>query len=350
LKNVHEVVRESALQSALGLTTTEAENAFALSVVETKGIDAKIVAREKARTLKKNGLVEVVEATTALDDIGGLGLLKEWLTRRAGAFSESAKAYGLPAPKGLLIVGIPGTGKSLTAKATAGAFGLPLLRLDMGRVFGGIVGQSEANLRSVIQTAEAIAPSVLWVDEIEKGLSGSKSSGSTDGGTSSRVFGSFLSWMQEKTKAVFVVATANDVSKLPPEFLRKGRFDEMFFVDLPDALERAQIWDIVIKGHGRRPTDYDTVVLARACEQFTGAEIEAVFIDAMHEAYAEGKEPGSKEILQAMTNTVPLAQLMDGQIAALRHWAKGRAREAASRSNASSPAGSRPSRRMSEMN
>jgi AAA+ superfamily predicted ATPase len=345
LKNVHEVVRESALQSALGLTTTEAENAFALSVVETKGIDHKIVAREKARTLKKNGLVEVVEATTLLDDIGGLGLLKDWLVRRGGAFSASAKAYGLPAPKGLLIVGIPGTGKSLTAKATAGAFGLPLLRLDMGRVFGGIVGQSEANLRSVIQTAEAIAPCVLWIDEIEKGFSGSQSSGSTDGGTSSRVFGSFLSWMQEKEKPVFVVATANDVSKLPPEFLRKGRFDEMFFVDLPDALERAQIWDIVIKRHGRRPTDYDTVVLARACEQFTGAEIEAVFIDAMHEAYAEGKEPGPKEILEAMSNTVPLANLMDGQIAALRHWAKGRAREAASRST---PA--RNSRRIAEAN
>jgi SpoVK/Ycf46/Vps4 family AAA+-type ATPase len=345
LKNVHEVVRESALQSALGLTTTEAENAFALSVVETKGIDHKIIAREKARTLKKNGLVEVVEATTSLDDIGGLGLLKDWLVRRGGAFSASAKAYGLPAPKGLLIVGIPGTGKSLTAKATAGAFGLPLLRLDMGRVFGGIVGQSEANLRSVIQTAEAIAPCVLWIDEIEKGFSGSQSSGSTDGGTSSRVFGSFLSWMQEKTKAVFVVATANDVSKLPPEFLRKGRFDEMFFVDLPDALERAQIWDIVIKRHGRRPTDYDTVVLARACEQFTGAEIEAVFIDAMHEAYAEGKEPGPKEILEAMSNTVPLANLMDGQISALRHWAKGRAREAASRSTPT-----RNSRRMAEAN
>jgi len=334
IKNLHEVARESALQSALGLTTTEAENAFALSVVETKGIDHKVIAREKARTLKRNGLVEVVEATTSLDDIGGLSHLKDWLTRRAGAFSDSAKTYGLPAPKGLLIVGIPGTGKSLTAKATAGAFGLPLLRLDMGCVFGGIVGQSEANLRSVIQTAEAIAPCVLWIDEIEKGFSGSKSSGSTDGGTSSRVFGSFLSWMQEKTKAVFVVATANDVSKLPPEFLRKGRFDEMFFVDLPDAQERAQIWDIVIARHGRKPTSYDTVVLARACEQFTGAEIEAVFIDAMHEAYADGREPSAKDILEAMTATVPLAQLMDGQISALRHWAKGRARLAANSTQA----------------
>jgi SpoVK/Ycf46/Vps4 family AAA+-type ATPase len=349
LKNVHEVVKEAALQSALGLTTTEAENAFALSVVETRGIDPKVIAREKARTLKRNGLVEVVEATTSLDDIGGLGQLKEWLQRRGGAFSASAKTYGLPAPKGLLIVGIPGTGKSLTAKATAGAFGLPLLRLDMGRVFGGIVGQSEANLRSVIQTAEAIAPCVLWIDEIEKGFSGSKSSGSTDGGTSSRVFGSFLSWMQEKDQPVFVVATANDVSKLPPEFLRKGRFDEMFFVDLPDAQERAQIWDIVIKRHGRRPADFDTVVLSRACEQFTGAEIEAVFIDALHEAYAEGREPGPKDILDAMAHTVPLAQLMDGQIGALRHWAKGRARDAGAPVKPT-PAAPRGSRRVQSVN
>ncbi len=200
LKAPHDAIREAALQSALGLTTTEAENAFALSIIETKGIDHKVVAREKARTLKKNGLVEVVEATTSLNDIGGLGLLKDWLVRRGGAFGGSAKAYCLPAPKGLLIVGIPGTGKSLTAKATAGAFGLPLLRLDMGRVFGGIVGQSEANLRSVIQTAEAIAPCVLWIDEIEKGFSGSQSSGSTDGGTSSRVFGSFLDAGEGKTR------------------------------------------------------------------------------------------------------------------------------------------------------
>lgn len=329
LKKLSDSTHEAALQSALGLTTTEAENAFALSVVETKGIDPSTIAREKAQNLKKNGLVEVVESITALEQIGGLDVLKEWLTRRASAFTAAARTYGLPAPKGLLIVGIPGTGKSLTAKATAGAFGLPLLRLDMGRVFGGIVGQSEANLRTVIQTAETIAPCVLWIDEIEKGFSGSQSSGSTDGGTSSRVFGSFLNWMQEKNKPVFVVATANEVSKLPPEFLRKGRFDELFFVDLPDVTERAQIWDIVIKRHGRKPTDYDSVVLARACEQFTGAEIEAVFIDAMHEAYAESKEPGSKEILEAITRTVPLAQLMDGQIAALRHWARGRAREAA---------------------
>lgn len=352
-------IREAALQSALGLTTTEAENAFALSVVEARAIDPAVIAREKARTLKKSGLVEIVESTITLEQVGGLENLKNWLVRRAGAFSESAKSYGLPAPKGLLIVGIPGTGKSLTAKATASAFNLPLLRLDMGRVFGGIVGQSEANLRAVIQTAEAIAPCVLWIDEIEKGFSGTSSSGSTDGGTSARVFGSFLSWMQEKQKPVFVVATANDVSKLPPEFLRKGRFDEMFFVDLPDAQEREQIWNIVIARHGREPGDFNATALSTTCEQFTGAEIEAVFIDALHEAFAENREPLANDILVAMTNSVPLARLMDGQITALRQWAKGRARPAAGdsgghgadeKSSGKSPTTPRNSRRIAGLN
>ena len=322
-------IREAALTNALGLTTTEAENVFALSVVETAGISPTVIAREKARAFKRNGLVEIIETATSLEDVGGLDSLKVWLQRRVGAFGDAAKAYGLPAPKGLLIVGIPGTGKSLTAKATASAFGLPLLRLDMGRVFGGIVGQSESNLRSVIQTAEAIAPCVLWIDEIEKGFSGSKSSGSSDGGTSSRVFGSFLSWMQEKEKPVFVVATANDVAQLPPEFLRKGRFDEMFFVDLPDELERKQIWEIVINRHGRNIENFDTMALARAAEQFTGAEIDAACVDALFDSYLENREPTDLDVATAITRTVPLAKLMDGQITALRHWAKGRAREAA---------------------
>ena len=322
-------VRESVLANALGLTTTEAENVFALSVVEAKGIDPKIIAREKASTLKRNGLVEIIQTSTSLQDVGGLGNLKDWLRRRARAFGHAAKAYGLPAPKGLLIVGIPGTGKSLTAKATASAFGLPLLRLDMGRVFGGIVGQSEANLRAVIQTAEAIAPCVLWIDEIEKGFAGSESGGASDGGTSSRVFGSFLSWMQEKDKPVFVVATANDVSKLPAPFLRKGRFDEMFFVDLPDASERRQIWEIVISRHGRKADDFDVAALAKTAEQFTGAEIDAVFVDALYDAFLEdGREPTDLDLVNAMARMVPIARLMDGQIAALKNWAKGRARTA----------------------
>ena len=316
-------------------------------LIATKSIDPKIIAREKANSLKRNGLLEIVQSATSLADVGGLENLKEWLGRRARAFGASAKTYGLPAPKGLLIVGIPGTGKSLTAKATAGAFGLPLLRLDMGRVFGGIVGQSEANLRAVIQTAEAIAPCVLWIDEIEKGLSGSKSSGSSDGGTSSRVFGSFLSWMQEKEKPVFVVATANDVSQLPPEFLRKGRFDEMFFVDLPDVGERAQIWEIVVKRHGRNPKDFDTTALAKASGELTGAEIDAVFVDALYDAFLDdAREPTDLDLANAMTRMVPLARLMDGQIAALKHWAKGRARTAA----ADQSAPKRHTRRVGGMN
>ncbi len=229
-------------------------------------------------------------------------------------------------PKGLLIIGIAGTGKSLTAKATASVFGAPLLRLDAGRIFAGLVGQSENNLRSVIQTAEAIAPCVLWLDEIEKGLAGSKSSGSTDGGTSARVLGTFLSWMQEKTAPVFVVATANDVSQLPPELLRKGRFDELFFVDLPNQSEREAIWTIQIQKYGRDPKDYDLVQLARVTEGLTGSEIENAFIDALFQGFDQEREPTDLTIAKVLTELVPLSKLMAEQITGLRHWAKGRAR------------------------
>src|SRR5512141_584230 len=213
-------------------------------------------------------------------------------SKRRHAFSQRAIEYGLPTPKGLLIIGIAGTGKSLTAKATAKVFGVPLLKLDAGRIYGGLVGQSESNLRSVIQTAEAIAPCCLWLDELEKGFSGSKSSGATDGGTSARVFGSFISWMQEKKAPVFVVATANDVSQLPPEMLRKGRFDELFFVDLPNQAEREAIWEIQIAKYGRDAKDFDLVQLARVTEGLTGSEIENAFVEALYLAFDSGeKEP-----------------------------------------------------------
>jgi hypothetical protein len=342
-------VRESVLHGALGLTTVEAENAFALSLVASGRIDPFLVAREKARTLKRGGLVEVVEAKPNLDDIGGLDALKRWLSHRRPAFGSAARDYGLPVPKGLLIVGIPGTGKSLTAKATAGVLQLPLLRLDMGRVFGGIVGQSEANLRSVIRTAEAIAPCVLWIDEIEKGFGGNTGSGNSDGGTSSRVFGSFLSWMQEKEKPVFVVATANDVSQLPPEFLRKGRFDEMFFVDLPDAKERASIWEIVIARHRRDPKSNAIAALAKATEGFTGAEIEAAYREALHEAFAENREPTATDIQSAINATTPVSVLMEDRIEALRKWSSGRARMAG-QSTSQPRSGQRPPRRVQSLN
>ena len=318
------------IDAASGLTTIEAENAFALSVVESKAIDPQVVAREKAQAVKKNGLLELIETRETLESIGGLDVLKEWLLKRKLAFGQKAMEYGLPPLKGLMIVGVSGCGKSLTAKATAKVFGVPLLKLDAGRIYGGLVGQSEANLRNVIQTAEAIAPCCLWLDEAEKALSGSKSSGSTDGGTSARVFGTFLSWLQEKKAPVFVVATANDVSQLPPELLRKGRFDEVFFVDLPNQKEREAIWDIQISKYGRDPRDFDLVQLARVTEGLTGSEIENVFVDALFLSFDGDREPTDLDVASVLTEFVPLSKLMAEQITGLRNWAKGRARTATS--------------------
>jgi len=316
------------VDAARGMTTTEAENAFALSVVESEELNAALISREKAQAVKRNGLLEIIGTKETLEDIGGLDLLKDWLLKRKEAFSPRAREYGLPMPKGLLILGIPGTGKSLTAKATSAVLGVPLLKLDAGRIFAGLVGQSESNLRSVIQTAEAIAPVVLWIDEMEKGFSGSRSSGATDGGTSARVFGSFISWMQEKTAPVFVVATANDVSQLPPEMLRKGRFDELFFVDLPNREERENIWNIQVAKHGRDTRQFDLAQLSKSTDGLTGAEIEQVFIDAMYRAFAEEEEPSDFTVGEVLVDFVPLSKLMAEQITGLRQWAKGRARNA----------------------
>ena len=321
-------ILDAVLESATGMTCFEAENAMALSLVETKRLDPERIAKEKAQVVKKNGILELVETSESLDAIGGLDQLKAWLLLRKDTFSRRAVEYGLPTPKGLLIAGVPGTGKSLAAKATARLLGRSLLKLDAGRLYGGLVGQSEGNLRSVIQTAEAIAPCVLWIDEIEKAFAGSKSSGMTDGGTSSRVFGSFLSWMQEKTSPVFIVATANDVSALPPEFLRKGRFDELFFVDLPNQDEREVIWAIQLAKYGRKPESYNCVALAKATDGFTGAEIEQAFIEGLYDAFSRGKEPGVTSLGALLATQVPLSRLMQEPITALRNWAKGRARPA----------------------
>jgi SpoVK/Ycf46/Vps4 family AAA+-type ATPase len=275
-------------------------------------------------------LLEIIETRESLDSIGGLDAMKDWLLKRRHAFTQRAVDYGLPPAKGLLIIGIAGTGKSLSAKVTARVFGVPLLKLDAGRLYGGLVGQSEANLRSVIQTAEAIAPCCLWLDELDKGLAGSKSSGSTDGGTSARVLGSLLSWMQEKTAPVFVVATANDVSQLPPELLRAGRWDALFFVDLPNMDERQAIWSIQIRKHGRNPADFDPGQLAWASDGLTGSEIEAVFVEALYDAFDRDTEPTDLDIARVLTDFVPLSKTMAESITALRTWATGRARCATS--------------------
>ena len=271
---------EKVVESALGLTEVEAENVFAKSMVRTHTFDIPTILDEKKQIIRKSGMLEYYETREDVGDIGGLEVLKAWLEKRRLAFSKKAREFGLPLPKGILLIGVPGTGKSLTAKAVGTLWQMPLLRLDVGKIFAGLVGSSEENMRTVIRTAEAIAPAILWIDEIEKGFSGTGSSGSTDGGTTSRVFGSFITWLQEKSSPVFVIATANDVSQLPPELLRKGRFDEIFFCDLPSAKERKQIFDIHIRKKNRDPANFNLDKLVAASPEFSGAEIEQGVIAA----------------------------------------------------------------------
>ena len=321
-------------RSALGLTMQEAENAFCRAIVKLKGLNRNalsIIHEEKNQVVKKTGVLEFIKSDLNIDDIGGLDNLKKWLLRRNNSWSEKAKAYNLPAPKGVLITGVPGCGKSLTAKAMSAIWGLPLLKLDMGKIFGGIVGSSEENMRKAIATAEAISPSILWVDEIEKGFSGLKSGG--DSGTSARVFGTFLTWMQEKTEPVFVIATANDISALPPELLRKGRFDEIFFVDLPTRKEREKIFSLHINKrikstsvtHEISDIDAASKNLADLTCGYVGAEIEQIVISAMYEAFYADRGLREDDIKKVIRETVPLSSTQKEQILELRMWAKDRA-------------------------
>jgi ATP-dependent 26S proteasome regulatory subunit len=326
---------ERLAKAAIGLTAFEAENAFARAMVADGRLtvdDVSVVADEKGQIIRKSGVLEVVSSTVKLQDIGGLGNLKAWLTKRDGSWLDEARAYGLPAPKGVLMTGVPGCGKSLTAKAMSSAWGLPLIRLDIGRVFGGLVGASEQNMRTAIRTAEAVAPCVLWIDEIEKGFAAG-ASGSGDSGTSARVFGTFLSWMQEKTAPVFVMATANNISLLPPEFLRKGRFDEIFFIDLPTRSERRDIFRVhlavrLAAGPALGDLEIDDPLLdtlADATEGFSGAEIEQAVISGCFDAFDGRRHLTAEDLLREIRNTVPLSVTQSEQIDALREWADVRA-------------------------
>ncbi len=329
-----ELTRDDAdelVRAAQGLTMAEAESAFAKAIATDGRLsreDVGLVLEEKRQVIRKSGLLEYFAAEHGLAQVGGLSNLKTWLDRRGAAFSEAARRFGLPEPKGLLLLGVQGCGKSLTAKAVAGQWRLPLLRLDMGRIFSGLVGSSEENLRRAIHVAESVAPVVLWVDEIEKGLSGSQSSGMTDGGVSARVFGSLLTWLQEKTAPVFVVATANRIEGLPPELLRKGRFDEIFFIDLPTAAERRDILSIHIGKRRRDPAAYDLDALAALTGGFSGAELEAALVSALYEAFAERTELAQAHLARAVAETLPLSVTMREDIAALRSWAATRTRPA----------------------
>ena len=333
--------KERLCKAALGLTMKEAENAFALAMVNDGRLnkdDISVILEEKMQVIRKTGMLEYIQSDLGISDIGGLDNLKKWLLKRNNSWSDRAKKYCIPSPKGVLVTGVPGCGKSLTAKAMSTIWQLPLLRLDFGKIFAGIVGSSEENMRKAIATVEAVAPSILWVDEIEKGLSGASTT--NDGGVSSRIFGTFLTWMQEKTAPVFVIATANNISKLPPELLRKGRFDEIFFVDLPTYEERKEIFRVHLKKRlldeevcKNVKADDENVVekLAQMTEGFIGSEIEQVVVSALCDAFFENRALEFEDFVKAIQNTVPLSKTQKEQILALREWANVRAVSASSK-------------------
>jgi ATP-dependent 26S proteasome regulatory subunit len=335
-KNFAKVLEQPALQreiaeAALGLTEMEASQVFKKSAVRDKGFNLKTILQEKKHIIRKSGILEFYETSQGMESVGGLQNMKEWLNKRRQAFSPAAQEFGLPAPKGILLLGVPGCGKSLSAKAISQAWQMPLLRLDVGKVFGSLVGSSEENMRRAIKTAEAVAPAILWLDELEKGFSGTKSSGSSDGGTTARVFATFLTWLQEKTSPVFVIATANDVSMLPPELLRKGRFDEIFFVDLPNRDERKEILTIQLKKRHRDPALFDMRQLVETTTGFSGSELEEVIVGALYDTFDEGQgqvDISTERLVAAAREVIPLSQTMRERLAEMREWSKSRARRA----------------------
>ena len=327
--------RALLVQACKGLTENEAANAIAKAIIEAGGrLDGdavEAVTAEKQQIIRKSGLLEFYASSERLTNVGGLEILKEWLRKRVRAFGDEARAFGLPEPKGILLVGVQGCGKSLVAKSVANSWRLPLLRLDVGRLFSSLVGSSEENLRSAIAVAESIAPVVLWVDEIEKGFSGVGSSNVSDAGTAARVFGSFITWLQEKQTPVFVIATANSVAHLPPELVRKGRFDEIFFVDLPAIEERSAIWQIHLLKRNRDPQDFDLHQLALASDGLSGAEIEQAVIAGLYEAFDQNRPLQMDDLLEVLQETVPLSRMMEEEITLLRLWAEQRARMASAK-------------------
>jgi len=334
--NVPEPMLDDLVRSCQGLSLERIRRVLARSIAahgSFQADDLDLILEEKRQTIRQTQILDFYPAVETISDIGGLDNLKDWLLKRGNAFSEKARQYGLPHPRGLLLIGIQGTGKSLTAKAIAHHWHLPLLRLDVGRLFGGLVGESEARTRQMVQLAEALAPCVLWIDEIEKAFAGVESRG--DSGTASRVFGTFITWLAEKTSPVFVVATANNIQALPPEMLRRGRFDEIFFVGLPSQAERKAIFEVHLSR--LRPHNlqsYDLGRLAYETPDFSGAEIEQAIVEAMHIGFSQDRDFTTDDILEAASQIVPLARTAQDQIKALQAWAtSGKARLASRGSN-----------------
>ena len=321
--------RVALLRAASSLTANEAELAFRMAAAETHGLSVaavRKVAESKTQVIRKSGILEYYDKPETFADVGGLENLLTWFRSRAPAFANTARYAGLPMPKGVLLVGVPGCGKSLSARALAGAWGVPLVRLDVGRIFGALVGQSEANLRMAIQTAEAVSPCILWIDEVEKGFSGVRGQGG--GGVAARVFGTFLSWLQDKRSPVFVVATANDLSGIPPEFLRQGRFDDIFFVGLPSSGERQAIFKIHLSRRERSPTRFDLAELVNATHGFSGAEIEQVVTSGLFRAFEAERDLETTDMLDAAKDIHPLSRSRAREIAWLTAWAGQNAKQA----------------------
>ena len=322
-----QVLNELSIASS-GLTEIKVKQVTAKALTQRGKIskdDIKDILEEKKQVIARSEILEFFEAKSSQDDIGGLNVLKVWLNQRYRAFSKEAREYGLPVPKGVLLVGAQGTGKSLTAKSISKSWSMPLLRLDVGRLFSSLVGSSEARTRETISRAEAMSPCILWIDEIDKGFGGDARS---DGGTSQRVLASLLTWMAEKESSVFVIATANAIDKLPAELLRKGRFDEIFFLDLPNSEERLSILDLHLKK--RRPNySFPLSTIIDRTDGFSGAELEQAVIEGMHISFSENRELLEKDLIKAVSELVPLSRTAKEQIDLLKDWSStGRARSA----------------------
>ena len=326
--NLNEEDLNDLTAASSGLTEIKVKQVTAKALTKRGKIskeDIKEILEEKKQVIARSEILEFFETKSSQDDIGGLKVLKVWLNQRYKAFSKEARDYGLPIPKGVLLVGAQGTGKSLTAKTIAKSWSMPLLRLDVGRLFSSLVGSSEARTRETISRAEAMSPCVLWIDEIDKGFGGDARS---DGGTSQRVLASLLTWMAEKESAVFVIATANAIDKLPAELLRKGRFDEIFFLDLPNSEERLSILDLHLKK--RRPNyNFPLSTISDRTHGFSGAELEQAVIEGMHISFSENRELMEKDLIKAVSELVPLSRTAKEQIDLLKEWSStGRARSA----------------------
>ena len=326
---------DALVRSCQGLSMERIRRVLARGIAASGAFspdDIDLILEEKRQTIRQTQILDFYPAIERISDIGGLDNLKDWLIKRGGSFSERARQYGLPHPRGLMLVGIQGTGKSLTAKAIAHHWHLPLLRLDVGRLFAGLVGESEARTRQMIQLAEALAPCVLWIDEIDKAFAGFEGRG--DSGTTSRVFGTFITWLSEKISPVFVVATANNIAALPPELLRRGRFDEIFFVGLPTQPERDAIFNVHLSRlRPHNVKSYNTSRLAYETPDFSGAEIEQAIVEAMHIGFSQNRDFTVDDILEAASQLVPLARTAKDQVDALQAWAaSGKARLASRQS------------------